>query len=932
MKFRIGTWEPNRLPTREEWKSFFWFLLRLLVSRNSQDALRAAVVAAGVSVTIFFAVLRSHILCFANILSYVVLVIIARHPHIGAVFQASLIMAYSSLIASVFGLVGLAMADKSAVALYFIAVVEATIATILRTDSDLTVAGLGININFIFGAIEVFYVKTPPSDAWHRTYPTLFAGLLASAGAFVSSLVIFPLSAKVALRKGLAKSIKEISQLVSEISKCLMSYEKCGELAVSGVVEKCYAIRSSFSEHRAMLSYLPYEPNLFPPWQCEPDDAWKYIIDEAEDLLLKVEAVAGVLRKGKHFAIPSFHSEFGESLVILNDFLSKAHGTGQMISKKIESYPKELDKDSEDVSSYMKEELNRQVLRARHMQWRSAEFYQNDSLETPAFVFASLIFIIFNVRAVERSLSRLNEGVNNLLKERSKLRFAPLRNFFRWYPLIFKPIKAWARTHRLLAVPDNAKFLVKYVLCVAIILFPTLFVAQFSEKDYYFTQKHNAISAYIVVTILLMRGIEMTLFRVFLYVTVTFASCGLAYALTVMAPTDQYIIDFWIFIWTYGALLVASINPDYIIVTFPFLLAQYFIIACQYGSGFTFIYAASRAVTVSIGCLVVAFVGMFLWPYRTTDEIRNNFKEAIRAEMSIIESITKLFVDMNSRGLSESSWKDLGGTEIDKKIHEVEQKLMYARIRYIVDVTPNYRESSLPFGLNVCFSILRRIIVMRQIVRVPAEIANRYTTAAYEVFIKKFEPELLDLLKKIKRTGVYISERLGKSRIHRPPPDSLRAQLEELESSFECFLTKYRDVRQGVLDEWKEYFLATDLTDESSMDSLSSPPGLPPDDSVRFLAWIYSFILLVDNLHKISMEVAELKVESHRKRIRLIDFLFRRSRNVSTKKELNTAQHSSDGGRTASSSSAVVCVPMEAAEESRERESVNRSNHNSFAE
>jgi len=878
MKFRIGTWQPNRLPTKEEWKNLLFFFLHLLVSRKSQNALRAAVAAAGVTVTIFFAVLRSHILCFANILVYVVLVINARHPHIGAVFQGSIIMAYASLIASVFGLVGLAMADKSAAALYFIAIVEAAIATILRTDPDLSVAGLGITINFIFGAIEIFYVKTPPSNAWHRTYPTLLAGQLAAVASFVSSLVIFPVSAKVALKKGLAKSVREISELISEIGKQLTNYEDYSDATGPGVVEKCYAIRSSFTETRAMLSYLPFEPNIFPPWQCEPDEAWKKLVDEAEDLLLKVESIAGVLRKGKHFAVSSFSSEFGESLTVLCDFLDKARLQGLEIAKRIESYPKIEHEENLVSTNYRKEELNREILRARHMQWKSAEFYRNDEQETPSFIFASLIFVIFNSRSIERSLFRLNDGLGHLMDERRKLRFAPLRNFFRWYPFLLKPLKTWLNTHKLLAIPDNAKFLFKYELCVAIILFPTLFVAQFSESDYFFTQRHNAISAYIVVTILVMRGIEMTLFRVFLYFTVTFASCGLAYALTVIAPTDQYIIDFWIFIWTYGALLIASINPDYIIVTFPFLLAQYFVIACQYGDGFTFIYAASRAVTVSIGCFVVAVVCMFVWPYRTTDEVRNNLKEVVLAETDLVEGLTKLFLDMNKRGLSETSWKELGGEEIDEKIHRAEQRLMVARIRFIVDLTPNYRESSIPFGLNVCFSILRRLIVFRQIIRTPPEINGKYTTAAYDVFIKHLESELFDLLRSVKDIGECISVRLGKSRIHRPPPDEMTVKLEYFETALDVFLDKYRDVRQQVLDNWKEYFLAVDLGEEDSTGSLSSPPGLPPDDSVRFLAWIYSLILLLDTLLKVGEEVTQLRVESHRKRVRLVDFLFRRSR------------------------------------------------------
>ncbi|GJQ08851.1 hypothetical protein GpartN1_g642.t1 [Galdieria partita] len=898
MKFHIGTWKPNRLPTREEWKSFLLFIFRLLISRKSQNALRAAVAAAGVSVTIFFAVMRSHVLCFANILAYVVLVITARHPHIGAVFQASIIMSYASLIASLFGLVGLAMADKSGVGLYFIAVVQAGIATILRTDSDLTVNGIGININFIFGAIEIFYVKTPPSNAWHRTYPTLLAGQLAAVASFLCALVIFPLSAKVALKKGLAQSVRETSELVAEIARLLTNYEEETDVTVPGVVERCYVIRSSFNETRAMLSYLPFEPNIFPPWQCEPDDAWKKLVDEAEDLLLKVESVAGVLRKGKHFAVSSFNSEFGESLVLLCDFLDKAHLRGLEVAKRIESYPKIIPEEKVSVVSYRKEELNRQILRARHMQWRSADFYQNNEPETPAFIFASLIFVIFNARSIERSLYRLDDGLCHLMNERRRLRFAPLRNFFRWYPLLWKPFKSWARTHKLLAVPDNAKFLFKYLLCVAIILFPTLFVAQFSESDYFFTQRHNAISAYIVVTILVMRGIEMTLFRVFLYFTVTFASCGLAYALTVMAPTDQYIIDFWIFIWTYGALLIASINPDYIVVTFPFLLAQYFIIACQYGNGFTFIYAASRAVTVSIGCFVVAVVCMFIWPYRTTDEIRNNLRDVVLLETDLVEGFTKLFLDMNKRGLSETSWKELGGEELDEKLHRAEQRLMITRIRYIVDLTPNYRESSIPFGLNVCFSILRRLIVFRQIIRTPAEINGNYTTAAYDIFIRHLEPELFDLLRTVKETGSCISERLGKSRIHRPPPDEMLIKMESFEAALDNFLDKYRKVRQEVLDRWQEYFFSVDIGEEDSAGSLSSPPGLPPDDSVRFLAWIYSLILFVDTLFKVSGEVSQLRVESHRKRIRVIDFFFRRSRRKDGfLNEPPSVQVVSEGGR-----------------------------------
>ncbi|GJD07167.1 hypothetical protein Gasu2_15420 [Galdieria sulphuraria] len=134
------------------------------------------------------------------------------------------------------------------------------------------------------------------------------------------------------------------------------------------------------------------------------------------------------------------------------------------------------------------------------------------------------------------------------------------------------------------------------------------------------------------------------------------------------------------------------------------------------------------------------------------------------------------------------------------------------------------------------------------------------------------------MLRTVKETGDCISERLGKSRIHRPPPNEMIVKMESFEVALDNFLDKYRKVRQDLLDRWQEYFLAVDIGEEDSTSSLSSPPGLPPDDSVRFLAWIYSLILLVDTLLKVSQEVSQLRVESHRKRIRMIDFFFRRSR------------------------------------------------------
>ncbi|KAK4529527.1 hypothetical protein CCYA_CCYA01G0384 [Cyanidiococcus yangmingshanensis] len=901
------------------------FVLRLLISEKSKNALRVALVCAAVTVTIFFAVLRSRLECYTNILAYVALVIIAQHPHIGAVLRAGVILSLASLIATIFALVGLAMADKSAAALYFICLVLATIATILRTDTNPISLGMGITINFLFGAVFILYVKTPPSEAWNRTYPTLLSGLFASVAALLGAILIFPKSARRALRRGLAQSLRETGELLLDLRETLLTPVKERQFSISiesemggpdfahDALAKVQALRAAFSQHRMMLSYMPFEPNLWPPWQCEPDQAWGRLLNTAEDFLFQVDAIVCVFANEQAFLSEALSKLFSDSIQALIDYLEAAQKSALKLSECIQVYPRHFDTEVA-LTSTMRTELNRVIARARHRRWRELQFEDRESDVNPttAYEFASLMFVAYNVRALQRSIESLQGSVAALLAERRRLRYAPIANLFRWIPIIVKaPIQSWMKTHVLLRNPDNLKFLIKYILCVAIILFPTLFVSQFSYQVYSFLQHDNAISAYIIVTILFMRGVEMTLFRVFLYFTVTFASCALAYALTVMAPTDPYVIDMWIGVWTWGALLVASIDPAYIVATFPFLLAQYFIIGCQFGLGFTFVYAASRAVSVSCGCFVVAAVSVLLWPYRSEEEVRELLSRIFKSIIQMLVETTEAFVQMNKEG-SKATWEEHGGANVESTIRQTETLITVTNLRMVLDITPNYRKTSLPQGVGWVSLLMRRFLLLRQVVRASPQIRGSYSTTAYEVFLKHLEPELNSTLRQWERTAALAAERLRARRSERPPPGMLVEALADLRKARDALVAKYALIRSGMLRHWRQSLSAlrespaspelsrrgtaqrnhldssmevprdsndraniglaqqegvaaivpTEEIDHASragnadhepatdpladrVDSLElGPPDLLPDDSVRFLAWLYAMRLM----------------------------------------------------------------------------------------
>jgi hypothetical protein len=871
----------------------------------------------------------------------VVLVIVAQHPHIGSVLRAGAILSLASLIATIFALTGLAMADKSAAALYFITLVFAAIATILRTDTNPISLGMGITINFLFGAVFVLYVKTPPSQAWSRTYPTLLSGLFASVAALIGAVLVFPKSARRALRRGLAKSLRETGELLLDLREMLQTPVKERQCSISiesevngpsfadDALSKMQALRAAFAHHRAMLSYVPFEPNLWPPWQCEPDQAWGHLLNTAEDFLFQVDAIVCVFANEQAFLSDALKKLFSNSIQVLVDYLDAAQRSATKLSDSILAYPKPTDTTAV-LTSTMRMELNRVIARARHRRWRELEFEDRTSDVNPAsaYEFASLIFVAYNVRALQRSIESLQGSISALFTERRRLRFAPVANLFRWIPIVVKaPIQSWMRTHILLRNSNNLKFLIKYLLSVAIIMFPTLFVSQFSNRVYSFLQHDNAISAYIIVTILFMRGVEMTLFRVFLYFTVTFASCALAYALTVMAPTDPYVIDMWIGVWTWGALLVASIDPAYIVATFPFLLAQYFIIGCQFGHGFTFVYAASRAVSVSCGCFVVAAVSVLLWPYRSEDEVRELLSRILMSITKMLIQTNQTFVQMNKEG-SKATWTEHGGANIESMIRQTETLITVANLRMMLDITPNYRKTSLPQGIGWMSLLMRRFSLLRQVVRAAPQIRGGYGTTAYEMFLKHMEPELDSTMEQWERTAMFAAERLGSRRSERPPPETLVEALADLRQKRDILVAKYASIRAKVLSRWRQSLhvmretspaseavqsdaeesnVATgsvevpsshgrEATDASTtqdmilaiaptegtdnhktlgattdllgerVDSLElGPPDLLPDDSVRFLAWIYAMRLMYSAFDCVAEAIGALRYGPRRR-------------------------------------------------------------------
>jgi len=881
---------------------------KILTSEHSINALRASLSAVGINVVIFFAVLRQYIECFVGMFAFAIPVIVAQHTYIGAMLEACIIYSWGGMLSVVLAMTALAIGDGNGIGLYFATLVEAFIVCILRTEPQYL--GYGIVLSFLFGAILVFDVKVPPSEAWVKTFPLVLATVAASLACMIASLVIFPKSARRQLRVRLVKMLKDIASCLDSLSDELVQSvnedEQYDNVAVdhpksetslqlnisedslpskqsieisefginsstaskigTEILQSCINMRSSFGELKAMVRYIPFEPNLFPPWSAEPDDAWSALIDTYDHLLLRVEALAGVLRRDHCFSPKVLGNTAKDPLAKLKELLKMSKDYALHLANCLENLNSKNPPDVVFAGETCKDSLNEDIVNARKRHWRTEEFY-NERENSVSLAYASFIFVVYNVRGIFSQLEKLGDRILHIHKRRQELRFAPAKNLLFWVPTLILPFKGWVLCYTYVGKPDNIRYIVKYMICVAIILFPTMFVAQLSSSDFHFTQKYNAISAYIIVTILFWRSVELTRFRVALYLAITLGGSALAYAATVFAPNMPWVLEIWLWFWTYVALLTAYHYPGYVIGTFPLVIAQFFIISCQYGHGFTFLYAASRTVSVAIGCLVVSLVCYMIWPYKGSVRIRQLLCGIINTFDSVYCSLLEVFVTMNrnSSGEMEEDTSSAKVKELSGMLSKADGMMTGCRMMLIFELSPNYLHSSIPVILNSCSAVFRRLVMLLVICETPPRITGFYSSNMYWRFLEPLGDDLEYLKQCVKNVLSAVCERVGKPREERVGPERLQAATSQLVHAKKCLARHYDQLRREMFDQWKAMFLRnSDVTcsDTNNVEDLNSEPKeLQADDAIRFLAWIYCVFITIESFERLANEGLKLKYE-----------------------------------------------------------------------
>eukprot|EP00871_Galdieria_phlegrea_P000113 jgi/Galph1/1101/GphlegSOOS_G5844.1 len=846
---------------------------KILASDYSKNALRASLAAIGINVVVFFAVLRKYIECFVGMFAFAIPVIVAQHTYIGAMLEACILYSWGGLLSVVLAMTALAIADGTAIGLYFATLVEACIVAILRTEPQYL--GYGIVLSFLFGAILVYDVKVPPSEAWDKTFPLVVAACAAACASFVSSLVIFPQSARRQLRLKLANMLEEIGKILEKLSNelVLTVEENNTEVDVvvddcrvretnnfeatdnslrhsskhssfgihritaseigSEILQSCLKMRSSFVDLRAMVRYIPFEPNLFPPWSAEP---------RMHGLHLLIKALAGVLRRDHCFSVEVLGSSLIDVLQQVETTLYHSKEYGTELSKWIRNL-NDRKKTMPDMSfvDTSKNSLDEYVVAVTRQHWNIKNFYTERERTVP-FASAAFIFVVFNVHGVFQDLKEVENAIHHIQKRREDLRFAPAKNLLFWIPTLLLPFKGWWMCYTYIFKPDNIRYLVKYMLCVAIILFPTMFVAQFSSSDFHFTQTYNAISAYIIVTILFWRG------------------SALAYAATVFAPTMPWVLEIWLWFWTYVALLTAYHFPGYVIGTFPLVIAQFFIISCQYGHGFTFLYAASRTVSVAVGCGVVLFVSYFIWPYKGSVRIRQLLTGLISTFEAIycalLEAFLELNKDPNSNQLENLFAED---SKIRGLFSKADGMVTGCRMMLVFELSPNYLRSSIPQVLNDAGAVFRRLALLRFICATPPSIYGKYTGNIYCTFLQPMGDELSYITQTLKNVVSAICERVGKPREERTGPKRLEEALEQLLYAKRQLGKRFDELRTQVIEHWRD---SVPFSGNHETDHVSDATGMAPtreglveveaDDYLRFLAWIYCIFITLEAFERLA--------------------------------------------------------------------------------
>ncbi|GJQ08866.1 hypothetical protein GpartN1_g657.t1 [Galdieria partita] len=836
---------------------FLIWLGKILISRNSLIAIRITLVSLAINICVFFAVMRDRTVCYIAIMEYLIHTVAASHSHVGSVFRGGLVMAVAGLIGSVLALVSLAMADGSGIALYFIMLVCCFLIAVIRLNPHLT--PMGILVNFMYGATLIFTVKTSPSRAWFVIYPTLLSAVWSGAAAALAGLCIFPKLARTQLRLNVAQNLSRSADILERIASFVLNAESKKENLSFTAVEDCYAIHTSLLYTRTFVPLIPFEPDILHPFREESSILWDTLIKDVDQLVVYIEAVAGILRRQRVVSKGSFQMLTNGSVDTLKDYCDHLCKLLRSLAEclKTGSDPSQLEKLPNDLRYY----INKEIANIFEQFWTNS--YSRSTRQLPSSLESvSVIFFSYSLRTFDDGVSKIFEDIQGIYRKRQE-RGNIWKNLFSWLEIIWEPVEVYKRSPQLLRDTDNLKFLFRQVLSVAIIIVPSILVAGVSEADYNFTQDYNAVSAYIMVIIIYMRGVELTWYRLLFYCLTTVISSALAYAATMFAGEDPYILTLWMGLWIYAALVPTLYFPSYIIADLGFVFGQFFTVSCQYGNNFTFVYPASRVVSVFAGCFVVGVVSAVFWPFEASKDCQKTLVDIMDKEKQLFCDFIDHFVLCNQQASTEG-WTPT--IEVAERLNLIEGQLTKLRTVTNLDPSIGFTHPSLPKMLQAVSSIFRRLVCMKVALSSKPELTGKYLTTVWNKYLSHMN-EQYELLKS-STTDVFdsISKRLALKSSHRGDTSEIEESHERLFYAYENLFGEFRKLRIYLIEEVSNFGIRKSLDNLSELTLWDNQFPLHPDDAVRHLTFLYSLFQVLDTIDNIVLVGISLKpgIESPR--------------------------------------------------------------------
>jgi len=830
---------------------FFVWLAKILVSRNSLVAIRITLTSLAINICVFFAVMRDRTVCYIAIMEYLIHTIAASHSHVGSVFRGGLVMAVAGLIGSVLALVSLAMADGSGIALYFIMLVCCFIIAVIRLNPHLT--PMGILANFMYGATLIFTVKTSPARAWFVIYPTLLSAVWAGAAAALAGLCLFPTLARTQLRLNVSRNLTRSADTLQRIASFVLSEDSNKEMGIFTAVEDCHAIHTSLLYTRTFVPLLPFEPDILHPFREESSKLWEELIKDIDQLVIYIEAVAGILRRERLISKGSLYILTNGSMNTLKDYFDHLCRMLRSLAESVSRGrdPSQLERLPEDL----RHNMNTEIAKIFEQFWTSRHSISTHQLPS-SLESVSVIFFSFSLRNFDDAVAKIFQDVDGIYRKRQE-RGNIWKNLFSWLEIVWEPIDVYKRSPKLLRDTDNLKFLFRQVLSVAIIIAPSILVAGVSKADYNFTQHYNAVSAYIMVIIIYMRGVELTWYRLLLYCLTTVISSALAYAATMFAGKDPYILTLWMGLWIYAALVPTLYFPSYIIADLGFVFAQFFTISCQYGNHFTFLYPASRTISVFAGCFVVGMVSAIFWPYKSSKDCQQTLISIMENEKHLFSSFIDHFILCNQQ-VSTEGWTV--PEEITNKLNTVEGQLTKLRTMTNLDPSIGLAHPSMLKMLQAVSSIFRRMICLRVVLSSKPELTGKYLTTVWDAYLSRMT-EQYELLKSCTE-DVFdsVARRFALKSTKRGNTSEIEESHERLFYAYENLFSEFKKLRMHLIEDMSNSGITNGSGNKLSDTSWQSKEfPLHPDDAVRHLTFLYSLFQVLDTMDNIVLVGISLK-------------------------------------------------------------------------